>query len=398
MAVARISRKLAYGAMLAAGALLAGSLLSVSAHAQLNLVYVEINGANLHGNVVEGFSNDGTGKLTKLPHSPYPTKGFGVTGIQSDPQFDSDGEMIANSAGTLMFAVNGHSNSITVYNINTDGSMRPIVGSPFASGGQDPVSLALKENVLPNNVSILMAVNKASDPGQTGGVPGYTTFDVATTGVLTMNTGSTFNLPIGTSPAQVLPRPGKLVQFFAVEFMNDKLVTYQANASGILTEISEAIAPTATLGAVVEPGTQKAVFTGLPMSSQVGVFSYDTFGNLTLLNQVADTGSLICWLAENTAGTRLYTSESGSATVSVYDTTAPSKPTQLQHFSLAPGSIPAHLKLDPTGNFLYVVDRLGFLHVLTVSQVDGTLSEPNAPVSLHIPAGAVPMAVVTLMK
>jgi 6-phosphogluconolactonase (cycloisomerase 2 family) len=398
MAVATTSRKLARGLMFAVFALLACALVSVSAQAQLNLVYVEISNPALHGNVVLGFSNDGAGNLTKLPHSPFQTKGFGTTGAWTDVQFDSDGEMIANAAGTLMFAVNGHSNTVTVFNINSDGTMRALPGPATPSGGQQPASLALKENVLPGNVSMMLVMNKASDPGQTGGVPNYTTFKVTTTGTMTLNAGSTFNLPTGTSPALVLPRPGKLVQYFADEFMNNKLVTYQANASGILTEISEALASSATLGAVVEPGTQKAVYVGEPMAGLVAAFSYDQLGNLALLNEVSNSGALICWMTENATGTRLYTSETMSGTVSVYDTTGAAKPLQLQHFSLAAGSLPAHVKLDPTGNFLYVVDRLGMLHVLTVSQVDGTLSEPNPPLALHLPAGSVPMAVVTLMK
>ena len=398
MAVATTSRKLVYRIMLAVFGLLVCSLVSLPAFAQLNLVYVEVSQPALHGNVVLGFSNDGTGKLTKLPHSPYQTKGFGTTGVFTDVQFDSDGEMIANSAGTLMFATNGHSNTVTVFSINTDGTMRPLPGAPTASGGQQPASVALKENVLPNNISMLMVMNKASDPGQTGGVPNYTTFQVSTTGVMTLNAGSTFSLPSGTSPSQVLPRPGRLVQFFADEFMNNKIVNYQVNASGILTEVSEALASSVTLGAVVEPGIQKAVYAGEPMANLIAAFSYDQLGNLALANEVANSGTLVCWLAENTAGTRLYTSESASGTVSVYDTTGAAKPIQLQHFSLAAGSQPAHLKLDPTGNFLYVVDRIGMLHVLTVSQVDGTLSEPTAPLALHLPAGSVPMAVVTMLK
>lgn len=393
------SRRIAYASALAALALLAFSLVSAPmAHAQLNLVYVEISNSAGRGNGIIGFSNDGTGHLTKLAHTPYLTQGTGPTGIFSDIQFDSDGEIIANSAGTLMFAVNGHSNNISVFKINSDGTMRPIAGSPFPSGGQDPVSIALKENVLPNNVSILVAVNKASDPGQTGGTPGYATFDVTTGGVMTLNAGSIFNLPAGTSPASVVARPGKLVQFFATEFMNSNLVTYQANASGVLTAFSSATLPSVTLGSVVVPGTKKAVYNGLPMAGQVGVTTYDTLGNLTFLKTVANQGSLICWMTMNTSGNRLYTSETASGTVTVYDTTAPATPTQLQHFSLAAGSLPAHLKLDPTGQFLYVLDRLGKIHVLNVSPVDGTLTETVTPVPIGLPAGAIAQGMVTMMK
>jgi 6-phosphogluconolactonase (cycloisomerase 2 family) len=399
MIVAHVSRRFAYAATLAALALLAFSLASAPlAHAQLNLVYVESNNPATKGNAVVGFSNDGTGKLTKLPHSPYFTGGTGPTGIFSDIQFDSDNEIIANSTGTLMFAVNGHANTISVFTVNTDGSLKTITGSPFASGGQDPVSLALKENVLPNSVSILMAVNKASDPGQTGGVPNYTTFDVTSTGVMTLNAGSTFSLPTGTSPASIMPRPGKFVQYFALEFMNDKVVTYQVNNLGIITDISEALAPSVTQGGAVLPGTKKAVYAGLPMLGQVQVVTYNSGGTLTLGKQIANAGIQVCWLTENTAGTRLYSSESGSGTVTVYDSTAPSAPKQLQHFSLAAGSEPAHLKLDPTGKFLYVVDRKGTLHVLTVSAVDGTLTETITPVTLGVPAGGLPQGIVAITR
>ena len=399
MSVANFSRRIAYASTLVALALLAFSLVAAPvAHAQLNLVYVEISNSAGRGNGIIGFSNDGAGHLTKLAHTPYLTNGTGPTGIFSDIQFDSDGEIIANSAGTLMFAVNGHSNNISVFKINPDGTMRPIPGSPFASGGQDPVSVALKENVLPNNVSVLTVVNKASDPGQTGGIPGYATFDVTSTGTMTLNAGSIFNLPVGTSPAQVMPRPGKLVQFFADEFMNSKVVTYQANSSGVLTEISEAISPSVTLGSVVVPGTKKAVYSGLPMLSEVGVTTYDTLGNLTFLKTAANQGTLICWMNMNASGNRLYTSETGSGTVTVYDTTAPATPTQLQHFSLAAGSLPAHLKLDPTGQFLYVLDRLGSIHVLNVSAVDGTLTETITPVKIGLPLGAIAQGMLTTMK
>ena len=398
MFIAHAFRRFTLGAMSAAFGLLTFSFAFLTpARAQLNLVYVESSNSGTKGNAVLGFKNDGTGKLTKLARSPYITGGTGPTGVFTDVQFDSDNEIIANSGGTLMFAVNGHSNNITVFSINTDGSLKK-VGSPIASGGQDPVSLGLKENVLPNSVSVLMAMNKAADPGQTGGIPGYTTFDVTTAGVMTMNTGSTFNLPAGTAPASLLARPGKFVQFFALEFMNDKVVTYQVNNLGIITSISTAVAPGPTQGGAVLPGTKKAVYAGLPTLSQVQVVTYNSGGTLTLGKQIANAGTLVCWLTENTAGTRLYTSESGSGTITVYDSSAPSAPKQLQHFSLAAGSEPAHLKLDPTGAFLYVVDRKGSLHVLNVSPTDGTLTETVTPVLLGLPVGAIPQGLVTLMK
>jgi 6-phosphogluconolactonase (cycloisomerase 2 family) len=241
-------------------------------------------------------------------------------------------------------------------------------------------------------------LNKASDPGQTGGIPNYTTFDVTPNGVLHPNPGSTFNLASGTSPAQVIARPGSYVQVFGIEFMNSKVVNYHVDNAGLLTELSEVVAAGPTLGGTVV-SQSRGIYVGLPTISKIEVASYSLPGTLNQKNTITNNGSLVCWVAANAAGTRLYTGETGSGTVSVYDLSKPSNPQQLQQFSLAAGSQPAHLKLDPTGKFLYVVDRTGStLHVLNVSAVDGTLSETLTPVSLGFPASAIPQGIVTMMK
>jgi 6-phosphogluconolactonase len=367
-----------------------------SAHAQLNLVYVEGNISNGSGNMVLGFSNDGAGNLTPLSGSPYLTGGFGVTGVFSDVQFDSDGELLTNSAGSLLFAVNGNSNTLSSFSVNSDGSLTATAGSPFSSGGQDPVSLAVKEHTYTNGDSLMVVVNKSSDPLQTG-APSYTTFEVSPSGSMTLNSGSTLSLPAGTSPGQVLTRPGARVQFFGVEFMNDKVVNYKASKAGILSEVSEDNAGNATLGGVLHP-TRPAVYVGLPGINQISINKYDSAGNLSILRKISNPGVLVCWLAMNAAGTRLYSGETGSGSVTVYDTTNAGNPTQLQHFILSPsGSLPAHLKVDPTGKFLYVVDRVGSLHVLGID-ANGMLSENHAPTNLGLPPGGIPMGLVVMTK
>lgn len=397
MSIAKMFRRFGYAVMTVALFLLVISMgLATSAQAQLNLVYVEGNVATGNGNVIAGFSNDGTGNLTALAGSPYLTGGLGVTGVFSDIQFDSDGELTANQAGTLMFAVNGNANTISAFGVNADGSLSAI-GSPIASGGQDPVSLALREGAYSNGDGLMVVVNKASDPSQTGGIPNYTTFRVTTSGTVTQNAGSSFNLASGTSPAQVMLRPGKPVQFFGVEFMNGKVSLYRALSSGKLSLVSSSSNPSAVLGGVASP-TVKAVYAGLPLVSQLSVNKYTSAGALSFLRAVPNAGSLICWLGISPSGTRIYSGETGSGTISVYDATNPGNPKQLQHFTLTPsGSLPAALKLDPTGQFLYVVDRGGSMHVLNVAG-DGTVSETHAAVNLGMPSGAIPMGLVTMSK
>ena len=394
MSVAKVFRRFVYATMTALFVLVISAGLSSPAQAQLNLVYVEGNATS--GNVIAAFSNDGTGNLTALSGSPYSTGGVGVTGVFSDVQFDSDGEVTANKAGTLMFAVNGNSNTISAFSVNADGTLTAI-GSPVASGGQDPVSLALREGAYSNGDSLMVAVNKASDPSQTGGIPNYTTFRVTTSGTVTQNAGSSFNLPSGSSPAQIMLRPGTPVQFFGVEFMSAKVSLYRALSSGKLSLVSSSSNPSAVLGGVASP-TAKAVYTGLPLVSELSVNKYTSAGTLSFLRTVPNTGSLICWLGISPSGTRIYSGETGSGTISVYDATNPGNPKQLQHFTLTPsGSLPAALKLDPTGQFLYVVDRGGSLHVLNVAG-DGTVTETHAAVNLGMPSGAIPMGLVTMSK
>ncbi|MBZ5721044.1 MAG: lactonase family protein [Acidobacteriia bacterium] len=397
MSVANLVRRFVSATALAALGLLGLSAgLTAPAQAQLNLVYVEGNVTTGSGNVIAGFSNDGTGNLTALSGSPYLTGGIGVTGVFSDIQFDSDGELVANKAGSLMFAVNGNSNTISAFTVNANGSLSAI-GSPIASGGQDPVSLALRENAYSNGDSLMVAVNKASDPSQTGGIPNYTTFRVTTSGSVTMNAGSSLNLPSGSSPAQIMLRPGAPVQFFGIEFMSARVALYRANMAGKLGLVSSDTTPSAVLGGIVHP-SRGAVYGGLPLVSQLSVNKYTSGGALSFLRTVPNKGALICWLAINPAGTRVYSGETGSGTISVYDTTNPGVPKQLQHFTLTPsGSLPAHLKLDPTGQFLYVVDRGGSLHVLNVAG-DGTVTETHTAVNLGMPAGAIPMGIVTMSK
>lgn len=78
--------------------------------------------------------------------------------------------MITNPEGALLFAVNSGSNSVAVFRITSD-RLQAVEGSPFPSGGSDPVSVGLKDD-------ILTVVNKDQDPAQNVNLiqPNYTTF------------------------------------------------------------------------------------------------------------------------------------------------------------------------------------------------------------------------------
>ncbi|HKS72345.1 MAG TPA: beta-propeller fold lactonase family protein [Terriglobales bacterium] len=398
MTGALLTRRFLFATAFAVLALMAFG--SLPAHAQKNLIYINANNPNEGQNGVIALVNDGAGNLTPLLGSPFFTGGTGVSVTTSDADFDSDGEVAINAAGNLLFAVNGHTNTIAAFILNADGSLTHVTGSPFPSNGTQPASIAYKDNALGSGVSEMIVVNKDSDPLQTQSAPSYTSFTVSSGGVLTFNTGSTFTLPAGASPAMALIRRGAPTGFFGIEFMAGTVSSYKLTRAGIMSVTNSLTMPGPTpvgVGAVLHP-TVKGMYLTLPADHQVEVYGYDTTGKMAAVGSAQNQGLAICWDAVNATGTRLYTSETASGTISVYDLTNTKKPVQLQHIAVSgTGALPTHMKVDPTGKFLYVLDRVGVVHIFDIL-ADGTVNEGHTAYNLGLSSGDVPLGMQVLMK
>lgn len=374
--------------------------------AQNNVVYVESNvGQTTNQNSVFAFLNSG-GKLTQLKGSPYLTMGTGVFSSNPvfAPGFQADQEIAVNAAGTLLFAVNGHSDTITSFNINSDGSLT--LANISNSNGADPVSLGLDET--PPAGTVMTVINQDADPGQGGGTPNSTDFFVTTAGDLTPVSNSTINYPASSLPAQALVSPsGRFV--FIVQFMGGgALTSYDVGAGGRLV-LNNSLIPTkgsVFLGAAAN-AKQRAVYVGLPDVNMVGTYTYNSSGVIAFAHLTADPGLQVCWMTANKAGTRLYTTETNSNSVTVYDISGANftKPKELQHLPLLPGGLATNVKIDPTGAYLYVLglnDPPGgvgnFLHVLNISSADGTVTETVSPTAIPEPTGEVPMGLAVALK
>ncbi len=75
---------------------------------------------------IAGFAIDGSGALTPLAGSPFASDATGPAGLAQDP------------AGSFLFVANGGfsgSADVSVFTRAGDGSIAPIAGSPFATGG-----------------------------------------------------------------------------------------------------------------------------------------------------------------------------------------------------------------------------------------------------------------------
>ena len=88
--------------------------------------------------------------------------------------------------GRYLLAVDAGSNQISVLRISDDGSLTPVAGSPFASGGVEPNSIAVSGN--------LVYVENAG-----GTAPNYTGFWLGRDGQLTPIPNSTVTVAAGPS-------------------------------------------------------------------------------------------------------------------------------------------------------------------------------------------------------
>ncbi len=354
-------------------------------------VYINAN-INIPGqNAVIALQNDGTGNLTPVAGSPFATGGTGVAGVGTllnDIQWDSDYELVLNAEGTLLFAVNGHSNDFSAFTVNANGSLTLISGSPFASHGSQPASIGYKDNGAGAGIATMIIANKDSDPFQTQTAPNFTTFQVDSTGVPIWNSNSTLTLPAGSSPWQfVMPKNSK--SFFSILFTGDAIYSCRLSRAGQVTITSSLPIGAENGGGTLNPKSN-TLYVTLPVPRLVNVLSYDARYNVSLAGSVNSTGSAPCWATTNRTGTRLYVTETPSGTLSAYDITDPLVPVLLQHLELAgSAAYPTHVRFDPTETFLYVLNRHGKLHVLDVAG-DGTLTENRRPYNLGLPDGRVP--------
>jgi 6-phosphogluconolactonase (cycloisomerase 2 family) len=358
-----------------------------------DVVYAESN--STAGNSILAFENDGSGALHFLGSTA--AAGIGVF----DPSFalgpfDSDQNLLVSRDRALLFAVNSGSNSVAVFRIDGSGGLTPVSGSPFASGGIDPVSLGLRGDVL-------TVVNKDGDPHQNPNpaLPNYTTFQVDADGGLDPINDSTVSVAYGSSPSQAaIAAVGPFV--FGADFLGGLLQSFALDESGhLMANPPQAVpdsvfagnaAPHLPLGLRAHP-TEAILYVDLVTVSQVAVYQYNEQGRLQFVKTVADPGAGPCWAIVNHRGTRLYAINTGDTSVAVYDITQPLNPKVIQHFAMAVTSGNAFSAvIDDSDQFIYVSGEqstatatasANAIHTLKVA-ADGTLSEPFPPTVLPI--------------
>ncbi len=389
-----------YSACLLSGlATLAAIQAPSSSAAPADVIYLESN--STAGNSVFAYKFDFTASPTLL--STTPAGGIGVY----DPSFalgpfDSDQNLIEDASGTMLFAVNSGSNTVAVFHIEPDGSLVAVNGSPFPSGGSDPVSLGLKDDVL-------AVVNKDQDAAQNDNLvqPNYTSFHVLPGGVLVPVPQSTVSVAYGSSPSQALmASQGAFV--FGADFLGGLLQSFRLDQQGHLNQNLPQALPDLIfagltgghqpLGMRTHP-TLPILYVDITPVSEVAVYTYDDNGQLSFVRAVPDSGAAPCWAIVNHAGTRLYATNTGDNSIAVYDLADPLNPVQIQHFVMASTTGAAFSTvIDHSDSWIYVSSEqssasatpaANAFHALKVA-ADGTLTEPFPPTVLPV-SGATPV-------
>lgn len=423
------SRRWRWGAThLLLGALLT-SLVADASQAEGRFLYLQSGNTAEGQNSIVAYELGHGGAMSPLPESPFLTGGTGInnsTNGKLGPN-DNDTPIVTSADGKRLFAVNGHSNTIAVFDVAPHGGLRHVTGSPFPSGGIGPVSLAVTGDVL-------VVANRNEDPHQLDALQkapaSYASFRVEKNGRLSLL--SRLEITDGQKPTQVLVSqrdPGLVIgnEFQVdVDFDGDgpvsrlfsqeprvqgRLRTMRLDDQGRLTTVDTAVLPETARPAPDVPSIplgiwdhphERLVYVGFVTRNELGVYRYDRSGKLSFETAVPNSGQDICWIRINEDGTRLYAVNNlpredrmdDASTVTVFDIAGSRarKPVEIQRIALPlplgtfvnnrtapqPNSTAFQLDIDPTGRVLTVlaqrIDQTGanaseegnILHVLRI--------------------------------
>jgi 6-phosphogluconolactonase len=345
-------------------------------------LYVNDNTAGT--NTIAAFDRHADGTLTPLHGSPFPAGGAGTgTGI------GSQGALQLSADGKYLLAVDAGSNQISVLRINSDGELALVGGGPVSSGGIEPVSIAVHRN--------LVYVANAGTGGSN-----YTGFTLNRGGHLRVIGGSTFALPDGSSPGDVLFNANgtKLV---GTRVGTSLIDSFTVSGDGRLTAATgspfDAQGP-GPFGSEFRPTNPAQLFVsnahGGAANGTVSAFSDGSDGTLTSIDSspFADLETAPCWVEITHDGQFLFAVNTASNSISGYGIGGDGSLSLLGSTSLGSANVGAEdARLAPNGGTLWVVDTgARAVSAFEVGVGGGLTALSSSPTTL--PAGSAPFGIV----
>lgn len=378
------SRTVARAAVPLAALATAGAITTATASAQTGAgqrvvghVYVNDNTAGT--NTIAGFDRHADGTLTPIPGSPFTAGGAG-----SGAGLASQGAVQLSSNGQWVVAVDAGSNQISVLRVHDNGALTAVKSGPVASGGADPVSVT-------EHGGLVYVANASAT------APNYTGFRLTTDGVLKPLAASTFTLPDGSQPGDVLFN-NTGTRLAGTRVGTSLIDSFTVNAGGLLTEApagpyaAQGFGP---FGSVFSPTAPSQLFVtnahNAPGASTVSSFIDGADGTLTPLasSPVANGQSGSCWAAISPNGKTLFSVNTGSGTITNYSVSGGGALTVLSTLAIRDGSGGGNsvdAAVSPDGANVYVVESK--TDAIAEFQVHGTQLREVATDPVALPAGA----------
>jgi 6-phosphogluconolactonase (cycloisomerase 2 family) len=365
---------IAVAAAIAAGNASAAS--SVVGH-----VYVNDNTAG--ANTIAAFDRHADGTLSPVDGSPFPAGGAGTgAGI------GSQGALQITSDGKYLLAVDAGSNQISVLRIGSDGGLKPVGGGPVSSGGNEPVSIAVHDD--------LVYVANAGDGGSN-----YTGFDLNPGGHLRPLAGSTVALPDGSTPGDIL-FDGDGTRVVGVRVGTSLIDSFTVAGDGTLTAAPGspfAAQGPGPFGSEFRPTDPTELYVsnahGGAGNGTVSAFSDGSDGTLTSIgaSPFADLQTAPCWVEISHDGQFLFTVNTASNSISRYGIGSGGALSLIGSTTISTAHAGAEdARLAPDGGTLWVVDT-GAAKLSAFGVDGGNLTElPSSPTAL--PTGSAPFGIV----
>jgi 6-phosphogluconolactonase len=347
-------------------------------------VYVNDNTST--ANTVAAFQRRPDGSLQPLPGSPFATGGAGTgAGI------GSQGSLQTAFDGRYVLAVDAGSNQISVLAVRRDGSLRPVPGGTVSSGGSQPVSVAVHDDLV-----------YVANAGIGAGTTNYTGFVLGVDGVLHPLPGSTISLPDGSQPGDVLfnATGSKLAATRVGTSLIDSFIVDRGGLLHAAPGAPYAAQGPGPFGSEFRPTDPGQLFVsnahGGAGNGTVSAFRAARDGTLTSIGSspFADQQTAPCWVEISHDGRFLFAVNTAQPSISSYAIDRDGTLTLLGStpFRNPTGLGPVDARLSPDGNTLFVVDG-GTSQVSAFRVHGGSLTElPSSPTAL--PAGATPFGIV----
>lgn len=372
-----------------------------------DVLYIQTNNYEKGRNAILAYKVYADGQPILLTEDPYPTGGTGLPNTQNPGSFDSDHEVMITNDKRFLLTVNSGDNTISVFAIQSDGTLKLAPGAPFSSNGETPVSLTQWQQYI-------IVLNKSNNPIQpSSSAPNYSVFTLTGNGVLTPV--SKMDVREGISPGQVLAsRCGPFVYGANTWGFNYippaiRLNLFSIGSNGVLTA-----GPDAPPIDSLEPGAlglceswrQHLLYVAFPFGNRFSYYDINTAtGELTHAGDIDAQPGCSRFCTDN-ANNRLFTANTIQNSVSMFDITNAHTPRKTGELSLKntgpvyQGYLGAYtssqcvsLATSSNDQLLYIVSQhtnpdlsignYNYLHVLHLVSGSG-LQEWDEPVQLPV--------------